>query len=212
MIGEAQYIRLTFLLQTIHIFYFNLYFMSMEPQYTEPQIPKSKKTKKLLMLVLSFLAIVAMGYYIFNINSDNISKQPYVNKFSGQVVGIEGELVKLRGVYVSSIPFDKNSDLGSERDFSFPVDGATTFKKLEIRHPNWEELRATGKTSGTYNIADLPRFEGVGSFDDLKKYFLSNQDITIEADFSTSIIDSENAVASSVFYTIMIMPEAPKIP
>lgn len=184
----------------------------MEPKYAESQIPKSPKTKKFFILFLSFLAIVAVSYYVFNINSKDVSEQPYINKFSGQVVGVEGELIKLHGVYVSTIPFDKDSDLGSERYFSFQINETTTFKKLEIRHPTWEKLRAIAKVGGTYNIEDLPRNEGVGSFDDLKKSFSSNQNITIEADFSISIIDSEDTVASSVFYTVMIAPGASEIP
>ena len=183
----------------------------MESQDKEYQVAESSKAKKSLLLALSFLVIFAVSYYIFNINSKDISKQFDINKFRGQVISIEGETIKLRGVYVSAVPLD-DTNLSSEREFSFRVGESTVFEKLEIRHPAWEELEVIAKAGGTYDIADLPRFEGAGSFADLKKSFSSNSGIVIDADFPVSIIDSRDPVVSSIFYTIMVIPEAPKIP
>lgn len=126
------------------------------------------------------------------------------SKFIGNVVAVEGDTITLHGVF--SGPGTVPEDLLSARDFSFRVDETTRFEKTEIRWPTWEEIAAQG-TSSSFDIQDLPRTEGEGNLDDFKNSFsLNPETIYVEVDFSSSIYNSENPTASSVFYQVSVIP------
>ncbi len=71
--------------------------------------------------------------------------------------------------------------------------------------PSYESLRASGKTSGSYKINDLPRTEGVGSAEDLKG-FVGQNGIYAQVDFPYSVYGKKNPVASFIFYQALIKP------
>lgn len=160
-----------------------------------------KQVPNLLKYVVLVILAIVGGYYLFLYFTKPTVD---VRKFMGNIVNIEDEVVNLHGVFVG-LPETAPKGLLSERDFSFRIDGSTSFKKFETILPSWKELRATGATSGSYNLKDLPRTEGVGSLDDLRNS-LSKGYISVQVDFPASIYGSRNPIASFVFYHILVTP------
>src|SRR3989344_4776200 len=163
-----------------------------------------------IYVVLSILAIVG-GYYYW---SQYLASPEYdIRKFSGRVVNIEGETITLLGAYNFQENFPK--ELSEEREFKFKVNSATLFDKIQARVPSMEELEiagkvkitATGAKIATYSIEELGDqfwFEGPGSLDDFKKWVSAEQSVYVQVEFSHSIYNSTNPVASRFFYKILI--------
>ena len=131
--------------------------------------------------------------------------------FAGNVVNIEGDTITLRGSFegpAGTIP----EELLSEREFFFRVDNKTSFEKFIVHLPSMPELPENGIATGSYSFNDLQNEKGEGSIENMKSYFMRNEDnvpiynIFIRADFPASINGSKNAIASSVFYQIFARP------
>lgn len=160
---------------------------------------------KIVMISLAFVGIIAVaGFYLIPFKGELVD----IRKFTGSVSNIEGNKITVRGVFdgpQGAIP----EELSSVREFYFIVDEKTAFQKLVTQLPSWEELMATGATSGTYELKDRPRTEGKGSLDDLGSHLIFDDNgatgnVLIEVDFPISIYGAENPVASSVFYQVML--------
>lgn len=155
------------------------------------------------LVVLLLLFAVATVYYVFSFRLGE--PQVDIRKFNGSVLAVEGDTITIRGVFSGSVIIPEK--FVSERDFSFRVSGDTEFRKADIRWPTWEELARQG-TSGTFKIQDLPRTEVEGSLADLADLFslIASRSVYMEAGFSSSIHNSKNPMASSVFYQLMGIP------
>lgn len=160
-----------------------------------------KRVLDIFKYTIFVVLAIAGTYYLFPyFNRSKIN----IREFAGNIVSIKDEVITLRGVFVGSLG-TVPKDFASARDFSFRVDSSTVFKKLETRLPTWEELKATGATSGSYKIEDLPRTESAGSFDDFRG-LLNKEGVSVKADFTASILNSVNPIASLVFYYILVPP------
>lgn len=153
------------------------------------------------------LVLIIAGYFLFL----NYFKPQYnILKISGQVTGVDGNTITIKGLYESEekLPLE----LSSERDIKFKVNSSTTYKKTEIRMPTKEELIASGKATvspnGTYraqySLDDQPKTESTGSLEDIKN--LLSEGIRMEIEFPKSIQNSKNPTASNISYLIMIEP------
>ena len=169
-----------------------------------PQVSSTPKYFKVLAVVL---ILIGIGYLV----SLKSSGTPDIREFSGNVESMEGDIIVLHGVFVGpagTVP----AELLAERDFSFRVDEQTQFRKTERTWPDWAELAKRGST-GTIDVQDLPTVEGPGSLADLKKVYANPTGwLHIQADFPFSIYGSQNPVALSVFYDVMVMPAPPSPP
>jgi len=167
---------------------------------------------KIVLVIASIalsLLIIAVGFYVIPFKGDKID----IRKFSGNIIGIDGETITLKGVFLESLGTIPEN-LSSQRDFSFRVNSTTRFEKLETILPTYEEIVTAGGRM-TYNLEDRPQIKGEGSLDDLKNSFsltengASAVNISVEVDFSSSIYKSKNPVASFVFYHILVRPRPP---
>lgn len=156
-------------------------------------------SKIFIILGLTILLLV-VGFYVFYY----VSQKPDVyniSKFNGEIVSIEGNKVTLYGMFIASSTLPVNYK--EKQEFSFLVDESTEYQKLEIIMPSYESLRATGKTSATYNLEDLPKNHVAGSLSDLEKY-VSQKGIFVEASFSSSVYNKTNPKASMVYYQSIV--------
>lgn len=152
----------------------------------------------MLWAVLGVLLIAVVAYYSFTFLT---APQIDIRKFTGNVISVEGETIKLHGVFYGpsgTIP----ATLSAERDFSFRVDDATVFRKTTIQLPTPKEIPAKG---GKFNVQDLHQEKGAGSLADLANS-LSGWAAYVEADFPASILNSQNPIASYVFYRVLTIP------
>lgn len=172
---------------------------------------KLKFQFNLTVVLISALIIVATGYYFYILTKES---EVDIRKFTGNIVSIENKGVTLRGVYEGLDP-DAPEELQLVRNFSFRVNKDTVLKKRETRFLSVDELESAGKGSNgvyKYDFEDLPRFDSLGSLDDLNTWFLSDfigvspGNIIVEASFFSSIYKAKTPTASSVFYNILIMP------
>ena len=168
--------------------------------------------KQLIILLIFLFLVVAIGGYYFYITRS----QYEIFKFVGDVVNIEGENITLHGVYdgeAQNLP----RELSSDRDFSFKVNENTAFEKKKTRFLTGDELREKyGEiTIYRYNIEDLPHEIGPGSFDELKELAMLKAEgmlagnLIVEINFSSSIHNVRNPIASLVFYHYLNMPTSP---
>lgn len=181
----------------------------------EDNLYTSSYSYKKFFILFSILLVVVLGgasYYFFYFYSPKVEEVPIVQitniyKFSGSPIRVEGRLITLRGIYLSSktIP----DSLASVRDFTFLVDSRTVFNKRDIQWPDWDKLTAGGKTSGTFKFKDLPRTDSSGSLTDFGDSLKDNLgNIFVEVDFSSPIQNIDRPSASSVYYEIMNVPLA----
>ena len=161
-----------------------------------------------LIIFLGFKSDVFKNFK--NPKESELSKQVNLTGFSfkGQLVSIEGDTMTLKGFFTSSTT---PLELKGEKTLSFKVSSETSFRKLTIQMPSYESLRkSTGKTSGTYNIKDLPREEGVGSLADLKDS-ISKGNLLVQGSFVNTSFDTKNPTAVEVFYELLSNPPDEKI-
>ena len=162
-----------------------------------------KRFQDLLKYAVFVILAIIGAYYLFNYFS-----QPTVDirKFTGNVASIDGEVIKLHGIFVGP-PAMIPKDISSSRDFSFRTDETTQFEKVDIGWPTWEEVQAAPGGHLTFKVEELTHIRGEGSLDDLKNLSLSNPGaVYVEANFRASIYNSKNPAASSVLYRLLTMP------
>lgn len=123
-------------------------------------------------------------------------------KFKGQLVSIEGDIIKIKGFFTSS---STPLELRGETTYSFRIDSGTNFRKLQIQMPSYESLRNSGKENTPYNIKDLPREELPGSLEDLKSSS-SKGFLLVEGIFVNSTFETKNPIAAEVFYQLLLTP------
>lgn len=154
---------------------------------------------KNFFVIIAIIIVLASGYYVFYLKGNTSSVD--LRRFEGQIVSIDGDKITLKGMFVSSstIPLD----LQGERSLVFLVDKTTQFKKTGIMLPTYESLRATGETTRSYKINDLPKSETAGSLEDIK-LFLGHDGTVVQVDFPYSIHNKRNPKASLVFYQSLI--------
>ncbi len=143
------------------------------------------------------LVLVISGYYFYNskLAGDNNS-----NEFLGAVTDIKGEVITLRGNFVSM-------PNAASRSFSFVINEKTVFKKISTRLPSLEdikkEIEISKKSSGSFTVTPT---EEVGYLADLENYLLQGDSVYVKADFPNSVDNSGIPVASLVSYHIIINP------
>lgn len=165
--------------------------------------------RRVINIVLGAILVLVLfaGYFLF---SNYFKPQYNILKISGQVIGVDGNTITIKGIYESEEKLP--AEIASERDIKFKVNSSTTYKKTEIRMPTREELIASGKAtvfpngtySAQYSLDDQPKVESTGSLEDIKN--LLSEGIRMEIEFSESIHNSRNPSASNVYYTILVHP------
>lgn len=170
-------------------------------------------SKKIVLVIISIvfsLLIVAVGFYFPLSRGDNFD----IRKFNGAVVSVDGDVVIMKGFYDSSTGVISQDVLSKERDFSFKVNETTRFEKLDIKWPTWEEVRAAPGGHLPFKISELPQSRVAGSLEDINNLNTLNPGVVyMEVDFSESIYNTKNPVASFVFYkTTNMSPSGPPTP
>ena len=159
--------------------------------------------RKLLQNLSIIVLLIVAGFLTFLILGKSKSDTTIdIRKFSGGIESVDGDIITMQGIYDGPIGTTPEN-LSINQSFSFKVDLETSFDRLEIILPTWESLTGTGSTSGTFYFRDLPQTEGEGSLEDIKES-LSKGSISAEVDFPSSIYNTKNPVASSIFYTILV--------
>ena len=159
---------------------------------------------RLLRNVLLITMVVVAGYYIFfHSRPTREDTSIDIRQFTGGLVSVEGNVVTVEGSFTGPLGTIPEHLLLDTRLFLFQVDDSTDFNKEEVILPAWEELAATGETSGTFYFKDLPQTESQGSLADLNNS-LTLGGVHAEVDFPSSIHDTENPTASSVFYQVLV--------
>lgn len=163
----------------------------------------SKKTILVIASIAISVLIIAVGFYIIPFKGEKFD----VSKFNGDVVSVEGKIITLNGVFGGSSGIIPQDLLSNERDFSFQVNETTRFEELEIDWPTWEEVRAAPGGHLPFKVSDLPQSRKERTFSSFNDTHLLNPGMVyVEADFSDSIYNSKNPVASFIFYRTMNMP------
>lgn len=158
-------------------------------------------TKKYIAFFIFIIVLLVVGYKAFYIKQD--VSPINLSTFNGELISIDNDKITLRGMFVSSSTLPEN--LQGQQELVFRVDKSTQYRKLEIKMPSYESLRAKGKTSGSYEISDLPRVEGVSSIEELKS-FIKRGDVYLQVNFPYSIYNKKNPTASFIFFQVLIEP------
>jgi hypothetical protein len=153
-----------------------------------------------MIIIVAFLVLIA-GFLVFSRIYQSASVD--VRKFTGNVLGVEGQTIALHGVYAAFGPLPPK--LQEPRDFYMQADETTIFKKTEVRWPSWDVLTADGQTSGIIYLNDLPKIQSEGSLADIQALAASNPNsVIVEADFARPIPNAKNPTAATISYEIIV--------
>ena len=174
----------------------------------------SKKFSLIISLFVILLLITA-GYYFLHLKTpissyvSDVSSKPKVpsgqnfdiTKFEGVAVSLEGNIIKVTGIFVSSTTLP--AEISGLTSIMFAVSSTTKFDKTEYLLPDVKLSTPNSSKHGSIKVSDMSKVSGEGSMSDFLKLVSQNPGrVTVDADFSSSIYNTGTPVATKVFYTI----------